>query len=1219
MKSTYQRNRSRLWSFELLEDRLTPTQTPWTIPIQGVNDIIVDDTRHLLYVTTGLGKIERYDWINHQLLSPIIVGSKLAGGDITPDGNTLVVADRTPQGSLSVVHKINLIDQSVTDVAFAREPFFHADNGGSYDVAILSNQTAWITISGTGYVTLKTFDLNTNTVDVYYDANNASVSISGYSSLVRSVDRSATSIQSTLSTWLAHPADNVLTEYAIPGNYSGGTGHAQSWSPDGELFTMQAKDSFVSINHADGSPDQLVAANAAIYSPDGKYFLRYYFDEYNAPKFIAQNRLSGEDEWSLPVDDSNPVVYSRPNSAYGSIGVFSSDSHFLFTHWGSGIRIYELPDPNEHGVATQFKVTPSQPFVMVGTPTTFQVTAKDDFGRTVTDYADSILIGVYGSADLENTTYTFQPEDQGTHSFDITFLDTIDQTSFIGVEEPANFHVRGRTAISVIDPHLLTYNIYPYVTILLHDSARNQFFAISDNHILQFDMNQHRLLRAWEVGGRPLSMALSLDGQTLFVTEGVAQLHGMTVYRIDVQTDNISRVEALPDQGESRFDRIVATSDGKFLLTTQNSDGGYGLNFQLRVLDPQSNTIDYYGGSFGTALLTSLTKMTATSDGQHVLFATNSGNIRWFDTASGFDVFNMNLSYLGIYPEAEAVSRDGQLFAIRTNNLNNNQLIVVNRQGEVVQSFDSLHLQFDPYRDLAYVYLSNVDGTSSVRVFNTVTWNMVFEYQIFSLDNQPVGGFTQHIPEKYSGGYPIGIPVPPVNQIWLAASDTSVLEGDVGLAYLQFPVRLSQAATTAVTVQFTTESDDAIAGQDYLPVSGTLTFAPGQTLIYVKVAVPGNIVPQGNRHIFLRLAQATGAYLVDESAQGAIEDTDIPNYARFDSYWAIGMESNPTIPIHLTLERAMSMPVSVSYHLERYESVDSDVVPASLGKDVTGIRGKVTFLPGQTVASFPIKIINDATDEFNEAFYIVLDHADGGIWLDDNETLNAYTILDDDAAPVVSLTTKHLNTREGAGTYYLQASLNHPSEKTVSVDVDVQGTASRSDFISLPFYFAPGKITAKTAMDIVDDTAYEKYEAAILRLVVAENATVKRGQTAILSILDNDSPPVFVMEGNPATFYRNGAEYYLFANMTRYTEVPYLVRPIIFAGTTAVEGRDYVWIKQTMHGTGGVSSDYLSLRILPQPAGTPSRTLKLGLRAIYGATTGQYSGITIHMVDNPGL
>lgn len=75
------------------------------------------------------------------------------------------------------------------------------------------------------------------------------------------------------------------------------------------------------------------------------------------------------------------------------------------------------------------------------------------------------------------------------------------------------------------------------------------------------------------------------------------------------------------------------------------------------------------------------------------------------------------------------------------------------------------------------------------------------------------------------------------------------------------PVALSEPTTETVTVDFASEDMTAAAGSDYSAVSGTLTFAPGETQKAVTVTAPTEAAPEGDLTFRIRLSNATGATL----------------------------------------------------------------------------------------------------------------------------------------------------------------------------------------------------------------------------------------------------------------------------------------------------------------------------------------------------------------------
>ncbi len=80
-------------------------------------------------------------------------------------------------------------------------------------------------------------------------------------------------------------------------------------------------------------------------------------------------------------------------------------------------------------------------------------------------------------------------------------------------------------------------------------------------------------------------------------------------------------------------------------------------------------------------------------------------------------------------------------------------------------------------------------------------------------------------------------------------------------ASLDFAVTLSRAAAREVSVDYATEDGTAKAGADYTAVSGTLTFAAGETAKTVSVPLLDDAIDEGKETFRLRLSNPRGAYL----------------------------------------------------------------------------------------------------------------------------------------------------------------------------------------------------------------------------------------------------------------------------------------------------------------------------------------------------------------------
>ncbi len=89
--------------------------------------------------------------------------------------------------------------------------------------------------------------------------------------------------------------------------------------------------------------------------------------------------------------------------------------------------------------------------------------------------------------------------------------------------------------------------------------------------------------------------------------------------------------------------------------------------------------------------------------------------------------------------------------------------------------------------------------------------------------------------------------------------------GSGGLAPITV-VRTDNTNTTSAVAFATTGGGSAIAGTDYYPTNGTLTFAPGQTSATFNVLVVGSSAVQPNKTILLALSNPTNGVLVAPSA-----------------------------------------------------------------------------------------------------------------------------------------------------------------------------------------------------------------------------------------------------------------------------------------------------------------------------------------------------------------
>ena len=104
----------------------------------------------------------------------------------------------------------------------------------------------------------------------------------------------------------------------------------------------------------------------------------------------------------------------------------------------------------------------------------------------------------------------------------------------------------------------------------------------------------------------------------------------------------------------------------------------------------------------------------------------------------------------------------------------------------------------------------------------------------------------------------------------ISVSDANVQEAEG--AVLAFSVTLSHPSSRTVTVSYATQGGTAVAGSDYTPASGKLTFNPGQTSQTVQVTVLTDQEDESEETLTLTLSNPSQATLDDGTGTGTIEN-----------------------------------------------------------------------------------------------------------------------------------------------------------------------------------------------------------------------------------------------------------------------------------------------------------------------------------------------------------
>lgn len=203
----------------------------------------------------------------------------------------------------------------------------------------------------------------------------------------------------------------------------------------------------------------------------------------------------------------------------------------------------------------------------------------------------------------------------------------------------------------------------------------------------------------------------------------------------------------------------------------------------------------------------------------------------------------------------------------------------------------------------------------------------------------------------------------------ITIDDVSQNEGDNNTAtQFVFTVRLSQASTQTVTVDFATAditaSSESGSNADYNAQSGTITFEPGVTVKQFTVLVRGEPRYEANEQFAVNLSNPVGAELGRTKATGTIlNDDPMPTVSVGDLVVNEFAGKASTATFTVFLNRSSGLDTTVSFATANGT--------ATAGQDFTGRTGTVTIPAGETSATFTVEILNDSTANEPEETFLV--------------------------------------------------------------------------------------------------------------------------------------------------------------------------------------------------------------------------------------------------------
>ncbi len=408
----------------------------------------------------------------------------------------------------------------------------------------------------------------------------------------------------------------------------------------------------------------------------------------------------------------------------------------------------------------------------------------------------------------------------------------------------------------------------------------------------------------------------------------------------------------------------------------------------------------------------------------------------------------------------------------------------------------------------------------------------------------------------------------------LSISDAFVAEGDSGTQEAVFTIALAMPLAQEVRLNYATANGTASAGSDYVYTSGTVVFAPGETVRSIAVSVIGDLRDEADETLSLNLSSPVNIQLVDTQAIATIIDDDAsPEVIVSDVTVVEGNSGSKNLSFAVSLSAVSNQTVTV-----QYATADGT---ATAGSDYVPRSGALTFYTGSIFQTVNVTISGDTAAEPNETVLFNLIAATNAAIAD---AQGIGTIASDDPLPAMTIGDAKVAegnalTKTLSFNVVLSAAAG-ATPITVNYATTGQTATSGSDFTSTSgtLTFTSGQSSKWISVPILGDTLAEADETFLVTLDSASGATIVDGDG--LGTITTDDTALRVSDATVSEGDSGIRE--LTFNVTLPAPVDFEVRVnYATANSNAWAGADYV-------GTGG------TLVFAPGQTSLPVTVLALG-------------------------
>ncbi|HEX7184807.1 MAG TPA: Calx-beta domain-containing protein [Thermoanaerobaculia bacterium] len=301
-------------------------------------------------------------------------------------------------------------------------------------------------------------------------------------------------------------------------------------------------------------------------------------------------------------------------------------------------------------------------------------------------------------------------------------------------------------------------------------------------------------------------------------------------------------------------------------------------------------------------------------------------------------------------------------------------------------------------------------------------------------------------------------------------------------------VTLSKAGNREVRVSYATGTGTALAGADYTPASGVLTFAPGETSKTLAVPVLDDLLDELDETFPVALSAPAAARLADAEGAVTIRDNDAPPQVSIgDASVTEGDDGTVIAAFAVTLSAPSGLDVTVPY-----ATTDGT---AQAGSDYQATSGALLFPAGTTARTVSVEVTGDRIDELDETFAVSLSSPVSAVLA---RAAGQGTIVDDDEARLSTGDARVPEGNSGTAALEMPVTLSTASDREVRVEYstspDTATAGTDYTTASGTLTFPPGTTRRIVGVPVLGDVFLEPDETFFLDLAQPVNASLEDGR-----------------------------------------------------------------------------------------------------------------------------